>query len=63
MGKKLKQYKSKEAYRKFLAYTHMRTPTGKIAKTKAQTISAKTPRRLKEKKIRIAGKLHKPKIS
>ncbi len=61
--KKVKNFKSKESYRKFNAYTHMRTRSGKRAKAPSQSISAKTPRRHKEKTVRIAGHLHKPKIS
>jgi hypothetical protein len=63
---KIKIYQSPESYRKFLAYIHMRTPKGKLAKKKSETISAKTPRRKKEKvvKIKVNGyKLHKPKLS
>ena len=61
--KKPKRFKSKESYRKFRAYTHLRTPKGKLAKKKSQTISAKTPRARKEKTIIVAGKRHKPEIS
>ena len=59
----VKKFKSKKSYGKFLAYVHMRTPTGKLAKTKTQTISAKTPTRKKEKVVRIAGKIHRPKLT
>jgi len=61
--RKPKRYKSKEKYRKFLAYIHMRTPTGKKAKTKKETISARTPKSHKEKTVIIAGKKHHPKLS
>jgi len=61
--KKPKHFKSKRSYRKFLAYIHMRTPSGKIAKRKCDTISARTPKRHKEKVVIIAGKRHHPKIS
>jgi len=59
---KIKRFRSKESYRKFLAYIHMRTPNGKRAKRKSDTISARTPKRKKEKVIRIGNKLHRPKI-
>jgi len=59
----VKKYRSKEAYRKFLAYIHMRTPSGKKAKTKKQTISARTPTRRKEKVVKVAGKVHRPRLS
>ena len=61
--KKIKEYRSKEAYRKFLAYTHIRTPTGKKAKKPSETISAKTPKHRKEKVVKIAGKRHKVELS
>lgn len=61
--KKTKRFKSKESYRKFRAYTHIRTSTGKVAKRKSDTISARTPRHRKEKTIIVAGKRHKPKLS
>lgn len=61
--KKTKRFKSAESYRKFRAYTHIRTPTGKIATSKSQTISAKTPRHRKEKTVIVEGKRHKPKLS
>lgn len=34
MKTKTLHFKSKEAYRKWLAYEHMRTPTGKLVKAK-----------------------------
>ena len=58
-----KKFKSKESYRRFLAYTHIRTPSGKRAKSLSQTISAKTPTRRKEGKVFIAGKPHYPKMT
>jgi len=61
--KRPKRFKSWKSYRKFLAYIHMRTPSGKIAKRKCDTISARTPKRRKEKVVIIAGKRHRPKIS
>ncbi len=61
--KKTKQFKSKESYRKFRAYVHMRTPTGKLAPSKSQTISAKTPRSHKEPVVKVGGKRHTVKLS
>ena len=61
--KKTKEFKSEESYRKFLAYTHIRTPTGEKAKKPSQTISAKTPKHRKEKVVKIAGKRHKVELS
>jgi len=61
--KKPKHFKNKESYRKFLAYIHMRTPSGKRARRKCDTISARTPKRHKEKVVIVAGKRHHPKIS
>lgn len=61
--KKPKHFKSKESYRKFRAYVHMRTPSGKMAKRKSVTISAKTPRRRKEPIVYVAGKRHKVKLT
>jgi hypothetical protein len=49
--RRIKRFRSPESYRKFRAYVHMRTPTGKLAKHRGQTISARTPRRRKEKRI------------
>jgi len=60
--KKRKQYKSKESYRKFCAYVHIRTPAGKKAKYPSQTISAKTPKSRKEPYIRIGKTRHKVEI-
>ncbi len=62
-SKKPKNFKSKESYRKFLAYTHMRTPSGKRAKTPSQSISGRTPRSHKEKIVHVGGKRRKPKLS
>lgn len=58
--KKIKQYKSKRSYRKFLAYIHIRTPSGRKAKHPSQTISAKTPLSRKEKVVKVGGKIHRP---
>lgn len=60
--RKPKRFKSKRSYQKFLAYIHMRTKSGKLAKRKCDTISARTPRRRKEKVVIIAGRRHKPKL-
>jgi len=59
----VKHYKSAESYRKFRAYTHMRTPTGKMARSRSQTISAKTPISRKERVIKVAGRTHRPKLT
>ena len=61
--KKTKEFRSKETYRKFLAYTHMRTPTGKKAKKPSETISGTTPKHRKEKVVKIAGKRHKVQLT
>jgi len=60
--KKMKQYKSKESYRKFLSYTHIRSPSGKKARYPSQTISAKTPKSHKEPYVKVAGVRRKVEI-
>jgi hypothetical protein len=62
-GKPVKKFTSKEAYRKFLAYTHIRTPSGKRAKSHSQSISGRTPTARKEKTVKVAGRLHTPRLS
>lgn len=49
-------FKNKEAYRKWLAYGHMRTKTGKVAKTKSKSVFATTKG---NSKVYIRGKPHK----
>lgn len=61
-GRKVKRYKSRESYRRFLAYIHTHTPSGKRARSKSQTIAARTPVRKKEKVVYVGGKRHKPKV-
>ena len=46
-----KHFRSKEAYRKFLAYTHI------------HGIAQRTPKSHKERMVYIAGKRHYPKTS
>ena len=65
--KKPKKFKKREGYRKFIAYTHMRTVTGlpvfdsKGKRIKGRkSISEVTPTRRKEKVVEIAGKKHRP---
>ena len=60
--KKMKQYKSKESYRKFLSYTHIRSPSGKKVRYPSQTISAKTPKSHKEPYVKIGKTRHKVEI-
>jgi hypothetical protein len=54
----VRRFKSKRAYRKWLAYGHMRTKTGKLAKSPRKSIFATTPG---HQKVYIRGKLHKVK--
>jgi len=56
----VKHFKSKEAYRKFLAYGHQRTKRGLLVRTKSgrKSVFAATPG---HQKIVIAGKPHKVK--
>lgn len=61
--KRPKRFKSRESYRRFLAYIHMRTPSGKRAKHSGQTISARTPKHRKEKIVIVGGRRHRPKLS
>lgn len=61
--KKTKRFESEESYRKFNAYTHMRTLTGKRAKSPSQSISGRTPRSHKEKVVIVAGKKRKPQLT
>jgi len=51
-------FKSKEAYRKWLAYGHMRTKTGKLAKHPSRSVFATTPG---HQKVYIRGKPHRVK--
>lgn len=52
-------FKNKQAYRKWLAYGHMKTPTGLKAKVKGRkSIFQASPG---NSKIIIGGKLHKVK--
>jgi hypothetical protein len=60
--KKMKRYKSAESYRKFRAYIHLRKPSGKMAKSPSQTISAKTPKSHKEPYVKVAGVRRKVEI-
>ena len=53
-------FKSKAGYKKWLAYGHMRTKTGKMAKSRKVSVFAKTPG---NSKIYIRGKVHKVKHS
>jgi GT2 family glycosyltransferase len=53
---KVRHFKSKKAYRKWLAYGHMRTKTGKLAKHPSRSVFATTPG---HQKIVIRGKRHK----
>lgn len=49
-------FKSRAGYRKWLAYGHMRTKTGKMAKVRSRSVFASTPG---YSKIAIRGKFHK----
>ena len=53
---KVKHFKSKEDYRKWLAYGHMRTKTGKLAKSRKRSVFATTPG---HQTVYIRGKKHK----
>lgn len=48
-------FKSKEAYRKFLSYGHMRTRRGIMAKRRSQAVFATTPG---SSRVYIRGRLH-----
>jgi len=61
--RKLKQYESAESYRKFRAFTHMRGPSGELALSPSKSISALTPTSHKEPHIRVAGRLHRVKLT
>jgi len=54
--KKPLKFKSKAAYQRWLAYGHMRTAEGRIAKKPSKTIFAEVPG---HQKIMIAGKPHR----
>ena len=56
--KRTLNFKSKEAYRKWLAYGNIRTKSGAVAKSDKTTIFAKTPGYTA---IKIKGKVHKVK--
>ena len=53
---RVKHFKSRKAYRKWLAYGHMRTKTGKLAKSRKKSVFAATPG---HQKVYIRGKPHK----
>lgn len=53
-----RHFKSAEAYKSWLAYGHMRTSTGKVAKSRGQSVFARTPG---SQKVYIAGKVHRVK--
>ncbi len=55
---KTKRFKSKKAYKKWLAYGHMRTKKGKLAKSRKRSVFATTPG---HQKVYIKGKRHKVK--
>ena len=59
------RFKSKESYRKFRAYQHMRTPTGLLVRAKEgrRSISEQTPIERKERVVVVAGKRHKVELS
>jgi len=52
----MRKFKSREGYRKWLAYGHMRTKIGKMAKREDESLFAKTPG---SQRIKIRGKMHK----
>jgi|ETNvirnome_2_300_1030623.scaffolds.fasta_scaffold112008_2 hypothetical protein len=52
------KFKSKASYKKWLAYGHTRTKTGKKAKKPGQSVFATTPG---SQKVSIAGEKHKVK--
>lgn len=56
--KRTMRFKSREAYRKWRAYGHMRTKKGTLAKKPSQSVFATTPGHTK---IKIRGKPHKVK--
>jgi len=53
---KVRHFKSREAYRKWLAYGHMRTPSGRLARRPSESIFARTPG---HQRIVIAGRPHR----
>lgn len=54
----VRHFKSKKAYKKWVAYGHMRTKTGKLAKHPSQSVFATTSG---HQKVYIKGRLHKVK--
>jgi hypothetical protein len=63
MARRPKRFKSWAAYRRFLAYIHMRRPDGRLARHPGETISAQTPKGRKEPVVIVAGRRHHPKIT
>jgi hypothetical protein len=57
MAKRTMHFRSKEAYRKWTAYGHMRTKTGKLARSRRQSVFATTPGHTP---VYIRGKRHRP---
>jgi hypothetical protein len=49
-------FRSKESYRKWLAYGHMRTPSGRLARSRSESVFARTPG---HQRVYIRGKPHR----